>query len=650
MIHLVKPIVALVFATILALPSGLIQAASAQGPEGVWKKVPPSPTGGLIGTAAVWTGEGMIVWSGLTSGMDPGTRRGVRFNLASAAWTETAIAGAPEGRAFHTAVWTGREMIVWGGATTGLPDLVKRDGGRYDADTDVWRSVATEGAPAGRSYHTAVWTGQEMIVWGGKGAGGQPLGDGARYNPATDSWSPLAAAGAPSPRSGHTALWTGQEMIVWGGEGAGGQPLGDGARYNPATDSWSPLAAAGAPSPRTDHTVVWTGEEMVVWGGRCASFPCALGDGARYRPASDSWAPVSVQNAPPARFDHTAVWTGEEMIVWGGTQEFVGRSDGGRYNPRTDAWVYIPTQWVPSFGSPQTGNTDALLAKGHVGFWTGQAMLVWGGDTGVSPSTPPVATGSLYYPPSAVVPHDERYFPQTGFRVDDNTIWDYFVHRGGVDTFGYPISRKFLFQGFQTQFFQRRVVQLDEQGRARLLNILDPGLLPYTRFNGATVPAHDEALVATAPHPTDSRAVLAWVEENAPQTFDGKPVGFYRTFLDTVSLDVAGPDPSFLPGFALEMWGAPTSRPMLDPNNHEFVYLRFQRGIMMYDGATGLTQGVLLGDMLKAVITGEHLPPDLEEQARSSPLYRQYSPGGSLWLRDSGALPHTDLTGAFERQ
>src|SRR5262245_14154693 len=34
--------------------------------------------------------------------------------------------------------------------------------------------------------------------------------------------------------------------------------------------------------------------------------------------AEDTWAPTSLTNAPSARGGHTAVWTGSEMIVWGG--------------------------------------------------------------------------------------------------------------------------------------------------------------------------------------------------------------------------------------------------------------------------------------------------------------------------------------------
>ena len=72
--------------------------------------------------------------------------------------------------------------------------------------------------------------------------------------------------GAPDPREDYTAVWTGSEMIVWGGWD-GFNALDSGGRYNPSTDSWVATSFSGAPAPRANHTAVWTGTEMIVWGG-----------------------------------------------------------------------------------------------------------------------------------------------------------------------------------------------------------------------------------------------------------------------------------------------------------------------------------------------------------------------------------------------
>ena len=142
---------------------------------------------------------------------------------------------------------------------------------------------------------------------------------------------------------------------------------------------------------------------------------------------------------------------------------------------------------------------------------------------GASTSPSVLLVGAFADVPPAV-PHDGRYFPQTGYRIDNDTVWGYFRRRGGITAFGYPTSRTFLFQGFSVQFFQRRIGQLGPDGQARLLNLLDPGLLPYASFNFSTFPGVDSALVATAPNPTDQPAVLAWVRQHAPDVVAGAPV------------------------------------------------------------------------------------------------------------------------------
>jgi len=56
-----------------------------------------------------------------------------------------------------------------------------------------------------------------MIVWGGQGGVTGILNTGGRYNPATDSWTATSTTNAPEARYYHTAVWAGSTMIVWGG-------------------------------------------------------------------------------------------------------------------------------------------------------------------------------------------------------------------------------------------------------------------------------------------------------------------------------------------------------------------------------------------------------------------------------------------------
>ncbi|MCL6648295.1 MAG: hypothetical protein K6U89_08185 [Chloroflexi bacterium] len=266
-----------------------------------------------------------------------------------------------------------------------------------------------------------------------------------------------------------------------------------------------------------------------------------------------------------------------------------------------------------------------------------------------------VLSASLPLTPAPVRAADPRFFPETGFRVTSDRFWEYYQRRGGSRTFGLPVSREFTLLGTRVQVFQRQVLQLRPDGSVGLLNLLDPGLMPYTTINGATFPPFDSTVIASAPTPGSSgydQAIVRFLQQHAPEHWRGRPVKFWSTFVNTVSLQEAFPegggDPALLPLLALEIWGLPTSQPAFDPANPNFIYLRFQRGIMQYDATTSLTQGILLADFFKAILTGENLPADLERTARTSPFYRQYSRSAPRGLARPEALPGSDLTAAFE--
>jgi hypothetical protein len=232
---------------------------------------------------------------------------------------------------------------------------------------------------------------------------------------------------------------------------------------------------------------------------------------------------------------------------------------------------------------------------------------------------------------------DARFFEQTRYRVERDAFWDFFQKRGGVRSFGYPVSRGFTLFGCQTQLFQRLAMQQCGGGGVGTLNVLEDGLLPYSSFNGSTVPAPDPALIAVAPLPSDpnyATKAIDFVRLHAPETVDAEPVKFFSTFQSTVGLSDAFPqgngDAGLLPLLNLQLWGLPTSPPAYDPNNHDFIYLRFQRGVMHYNKGCHCTQGLLLTDYLKNLLTGEHLPSDLAAQAADSPLLRAVPSGRAL--------------------
>ncbi len=271
----------------------------------------------------------------------------------------------------------------------------------------------------------------------------------------------------------------------------------------------------------------------------------------------------------------------------------------------------------------------------------------------LTPTQTPTATPTVVVQAPPPVAHDARYFAETRFRIDNDAIWGYFQTRGGVDIFGFPVSRTFTFLGCTTQIMQRQVAQVCADGQPRLVNLLDPDVFPYTQVNGSTFPAADPGVKSMTPQVSDANyatAILDFVHTNALDTFNDRPVGFGRAFFGSVPPSRAGTDdPGILGLLDLEIWGVPISRPQVEPTNPNFVYQRFQRGIMHYDAGAGVTRGILLADYLKSILTGQNLPADLRQQSQGSRLYLQYSPGAPLWLARPTDLPGTDLTFAFEQ-
>ena len=261
-------------------------------------------------------------------------------------------------------------------------------------------------------------------------------------------------------------------------------------------------------------------------------------------------------------------------------------------------------------------------------------------------------------PASAPVPNDARYFSQTGYRIGEDAFWNYFQVRGGVRSFGYPVSNVFLLYGMKVQIFQRQILQLRPDGGVQTMNVLDDGILPYTRMNGSTFPAPDPAVIGQSPRPDAPDYLprtLEFVRAMAPDSFEGEPVNFAETFLSSVTARDAYPNglpdggDSLVPYFNLDIWGLPTSKPAHDPTNPSFIYQRFQRGIMHYDKGCGCTQGLLLADYVKSLMTGRNLPADLADQARSSKFVNQFKPNAPQSLARPGDLPGSDLTNAFRR-
>jgi hypothetical protein len=253
-------------------------------------------------------------------------------------WSE--LPAPPEVRSGAATSWTGSELVVWGG--------YEFDGGNEDPDAGgyvfdgqerTWSELPASPL-AGRSDPAFAWTGRELLIWGGWDGGFREppyFGDGAAYDPTARTWRTLA----PSPLSARSpfAVWTGEEMIVWGSTDRFNRRR-DGAAYDPAVDSWRLIA--DAPADVTDGSAVWTGREMIVFGAALdgnnhADTPTAMG--IAYDPRADTW-----RELPPSRLSPqamTASWLGDELIAWDYDEA------SAAYDPVANTWRDLERVPIP---------------------------------------------------------------------------------------------------------------------------------------------------------------------------------------------------------------------------------------------------------------------------------------------------------------
>ncbi|MFP3907907.1 MAG: kelch repeat-containing protein, partial [Acidimicrobiales bacterium] len=362
--------------------------------EGAWETLSGAPIEARLNSSATWSGDRLFVWGG---GDAEGVEAdGAVFDPSTQGWS-TVPAAPIEPRWGHHAFWAGDRLLVWGG-TAGPDHLAEcfTDGALYDPASSTWEAIPPAPGADQRCGASAVWTDDELVVFGGYDDTGPPtpgsvLGDGAAFDPDTGEWRSIPSAPV-EPRYSADAVWTGREVIVVGGTGdAGpdevGSPLGDGAAYDPGSDQWRTIASWPL-EPRTGAAAVWSGDEMVVVGGREVDVEDGgtqdFDDGAAYDPRADTWRSIADHPGDP-RVDASVARGDQVIYLIGGDSVGDGAGDAPddlsihamAWDPETDQWYELPD---PP-GTPRTN---------HTATWTGDELLVWGGQVRIDEPDPDV--------------------------------------------------------------------------------------------------------------------------------------------------------------------------------------------------------------------------------------------------------------------
>ncbi len=287
------------------------------------------------------------------------------------------LADPPVARSSQGQVWTGREVVRFGGyGDPGGPSTVAS---AYDPATGAWRRLPDLPEEATGANH-GVWTGREVVAFPE-----QREGVAAAYDPEADSWRLISDPAIPYLTVSSSVVWTGDKVLVEGfyPSAAAAADTNDGTRraglYDPDTGSWEALP--DAPVETGVASAVWTGRELVL-----VALPAMSPGGAptsaaapepemvamALDPAVGTW---RVLPAPPLapREMPVVAWTGAEVVVAGGVLPPDAENSGGvpvadaaGLDPESGAWQPYPAPPVAVFGDDIPSQATVVTVGGQV--------------------------------------------------------------------------------------------------------------------------------------------------------------------------------------------------------------------------------------------------------------------------------------------
>lgn len=262
-------------------------------------------------------------------------------------------------------IWTGEEMIVWGGsAHPGPPTLI--GGAGFDPDADQWRMLSSPPL-TGEQATRAVWAGQEMVVLGEEAT--------VAWDPRGDSWRVIASGIVPPLDPGMTVA-TGSEIVTWTSEGVYRLPAG--RDWDSVTDP-----GVGEPGLFDGSVLRVVGSQLIAigqddcerlvtrWEGRSWSKPLRISLGA---PAASCGKP-----------NQTAV-VGDVLIMWDDTSGETVSVDPATGDITDEPLFPLPTmEHAPGplaldDGFLVAAGLEAVMYQAGEGRWEAAELPGWGTD------------------------------------------------------------------------------------------------------------------------------------------------------------------------------------------------------------------------------------------------------------------------------
>lgn len=361
----------------------------------------------LFGSVTV--GDWLIPWdTSFTSYMNSAWRV-ARVASPSATYLEIEKPNMMSARAGHTATVLndGRVLIVGGmtreefSAAFYLGRAPTTACEIYDPITSTWMAAASMGTA--RARHTAsLLSDGRVFVFGGSsnGTDSGALASGEIYNPTTNTWSGTANITA-NARWKHSAVVTGTDVLIIGGKASDSTYLASNYSYAPGSNTWTPKGNLGTARANMMTRLLTTGDVVVAGGENPANLSSDEFSTSPYTVWSTNAAQLSV-----ARHNGgTAILPNGKVVIAGGAtsaDETTGAiTNSAAADIYTPGGVGVHGTWsaLPSLNTACSYNSLISASGGNlvsafgfrsdltpdVGVYNGTTVLAWAYPTGIVP-------------------------------------------------------------------------------------------------------------------------------------------------------------------------------------------------------------------------------------------------------------------------
>lgn len=264
---------------------------------------------------AVWDGSDVLLLGGRDTG-PAATTHVYRYNVGSDSFTS--VGSLAEAVWDHGAVWDGSNVILIGGRDdTGRISHITA----YDPIADASEELPL---PSGVAYASAVWTGTDALLLGGvSDRSSTTLNDITRFNPSTSTTTVINTM--PTELKETSAALDSGTVYLFGGRDDSNSRTAAVTPFDATTGNVLSTTTPSLPSARygTSATIDPDARQVYIVGGRDSG---TLDDILVYDIGANTL--TTVASMPQPRMFTASVWTGDELLIFGG-----GPYDILRYDP-----------------------------------------------------------------------------------------------------------------------------------------------------------------------------------------------------------------------------------------------------------------------------------------------------------------------------